>query len=254
VFVNDFDELIVGEDDNRLIIDVLENDEFDDDCDLDVVDVTTLRPRNRRNLEENEVDALVEASPTDEEERNLNSFGYKCQVRRRDDTVVFILQDPFFEGTARCRYKACDRFGNLSGERDRCGTAIIEVEVIWPCPRGSDNGPEINDVGVELPSSADSLMIDVLDNDDFEEGCGELKIDEVVTLSPDPDRRKLEEEEGSRLLGGYVPGYKCIKIDGGSQVKFILKDLDFTGLAVCEYTACDVRERCGTAIIEITVD
>ena len=218
-----------------------------------MIDVDTLRPRfDRRTLEENEVDALVEA-PSNEEERNLNSFGYKCQVRRRDDTVVFILQDPFFEGTARCRYKACDRFGRLSGERDRCGTAIIEVEVIWPCLPGSDNGPEINDdLEVEL-GSGDSLVIDVLDNDEFEEGCGDLKIDDVVTLSPDPDRRKLEEEEGSRLLGDY-DGYKCIKIDGGSQVKFILKDDGFTGVAVCEYTACDVRDRCGTAIIEIIVD
>jgi hypothetical protein len=214
-----------------------------------VVDVTTLRPSfGRRNLEEKEVDpdALVEA-PSDEEERNLNSFGYKCQVRRRDDSVIFILQDPTFEGTARCRYKACDSFGNFSGERDRCGTAIIEVEVIWRCPRGSSNAPIIRDDTRTL-ASGNSLVIDVFSNDDVAEGCGALDIVNVDTLTP--DRRKLE--EGSRLLGDYV-GYKCIKIDGGSQVKFILKDDGFTGVAVCEYTACDVRDRCGTASIKITV-
>ena len=151
---------------------------------------------------------------------------------------------------ARCRYKACDSFGKLSGERDRCGTAIIEVEVIWPCLPGSDNGPIIREDEAIL-DSGNSLVIDVLSNDDVAEGCGELKIDEVKTLSPDPNRRKLE-EEGSRLLGDYV-GYKCRQIDGGSRVEFILKDLDFTGLAVCEYKACDDRDRCGTAIIEITV-
>jgi len=88
---------------------------------------------------------------------------------------------------------------------------------------------------------------------------------DVFELSPRTRRnRKLAEEEevntldvdvapdDERKLNNY--GYRCLIGGGGGFVKFILDDEDFVGLARCRYKACDERGRCGTAIIEITVD
>lgn len=110
--------------DDRLDIFVLSNDDFDNDCELDVVDVFELSPRSRRNrklAEEEEVDTLdVDVAPDDE--RKLNSYGYRCRIRGGGEYVQFILDDEDFVGLARCKYEACD-------ERGRCGKAIIEIIV-----------------------------------------------------------------------------------------------------------------------------
>ena len=98
---------------------------------VDVFELSPLDRRNRKLTEEKEVDALalVKAPPTDKEERNLNSFGYRCRIRGGGEYVQFILEDDNFVGLARCKYKACDSYGNLSGKKDRCERAIIEIEI-----------------------------------------------------------------------------------------------------------------------------
>ena len=95
----------------------------------DVFELSPLDRRNRKLTEEKDVNALVE---TPDDERKLKNYGYRCRIRPRvgpGEYVQFILDDEDFVGIARCKYKACDSYGNYSGEKDRCGKAVIEIFV-----------------------------------------------------------------------------------------------------------------------------